>query len=235
MITHLVAPQAFASAEVEVADRAYRHLFRARRLAVGARLRLVDGQGRARWAEVTHVDRERAVLTAAGEAPTGEPEYRLQLVVAALRAERASWLVEKATEVGAGAIRFLASARTPRSYGARNLERLDRVARAALEQCHRSRLPELSGVHPWREVAELVSGSTERWYLDAGARNHGCGPAAADSGSVLVGPEGGWTDLEREELDRLGCAPVGLGPRVLRVETAALVAAAKILIPGWDA
>ncbi|MCP4660191.1 MAG: 16S rRNA (uracil(1498)-N(3))-methyltransferase [bacterium] len=234
MITHLVAPEAFAGAEVEVADRAYRHLFRARRLAVGAQLRLVDGQGHARWAEVARVDRERAVLTAGGPAPTGEPTYRLQLVVAALRPERASWLVEKATETGASAVRFLASARTPRSYGAHNLERLRRVARAALEQCHRSRLPELSGVHPWREVADLLAESTERWYLDAGARSHGSAPAAADSGSVLVGPEGGWSEAEREELERLSCAPVGLGPRVLRVETAALAAATKILLPGWD-
>lgn len=234
MITHLVAPDALAGAEVEVADRAYRHLFRARRLAVGARLRLVDGQGRARWAEVRRVDRARAVLTVEGAAPTGEPQYRLQLIVAALRGERASWLVEKATEIGASAVRFLASARTPRNYGARNLERLHRVARAALEQCHRSRLPELSGVHPWREVPDLIAPSTERWVLDAAAPNHGCGPATADSGSVLVGPEGGWNEAEREELERLGCVPVGLGPRVLRVETAALAAATKILLRGWD-
>lgn len=93
MITHLVSPDAFKGDEVVVDGQVYRHLFRARRLAVGARLRVVDGQGRARWAEVAGIDRRQARLVLGDGAPAHEPAYELTLIVAALRPERASWLV----------------------------------------------------------------------------------------------------------------------------------------------
>lgn len=229
MITLLVDPEVFQDDEAVVEDDTYRHLFRARRLAVGDRLRAVDGEGRARWGEIAEVGRRRAVVTLGAPAPANEPAYRLTLVVAALRPERASWLVEKATEVGVAAVRFLASERAPRRYGEGQIERWRRVAAAAVEQCHRARRPEVSGVHAWEELPELVAGTEERWFLDLeGGR---LGVPDAGSGVVLVGPEGGWSDIERDELVRLGVAPVGLGPRVLRVETAAVVAAARLLLP----
>ncbi len=229
MITHLTSPEALAGREVVVEGDAYRHLFRARRLAVGATLRVVDGHGRARWAEVTRVERRRAVLTLGEGAPANEPAYRLELLVAALRPERASWLVEKATEIGVAAVRFLASDRAPRHYGEGNLERWRRVASSAVEQCHRSLRPEVSGVHRWDEVPELVAGLDEAWFLDPGGEAGQ--PPEATCGAVLIGPEGGWSPAEEEDLERLGVLPVTLGSRVLRVETAALVAASRLLLP----
>ena len=228
MITHLVAPQSFEEEDVSVEGDAYRHLFRARRLAVGERVRVADGTGRARWAKVTRIDRRRAALALAGEAPANEPPYRLTLVVAALRGERASWLVEKATELGAAAIRFLASERTPRRYGQGNLERWRRVAASALVQCHRAALPEISGVHDWNELDDLLGAGTESWFLDPIGIS-GFEPGA-EAGAVLVGPEGGWSEAERGELEARGIAAVTLGPRVLRVETAAVAATAQILL-----
>lgn len=227
--TLLVDPETFQDDEAVVEAEAYRHLFRSRRLAVGDRLRVVDGEGRARWGEVARVDRRRAVVTLGAEAPANEPPYRLTLVVAALRPERASWLVEKATEIGVVAVRFLGSERTPRQYGGAQVERWRRVAAAAVEQCHRSRRPEVSGVHGWGELPQLVAGVEERWVLDF--QQGDLDAPRAGTGVVLVGPEGGWSDAERDELERLGVKPVGLGPRVLRVETAAIVAASRLLLP----
>jgi 16S rRNA (uracil1498-N3)-methyltransferase len=228
MITLLVDPGRFQGDQTIVEDDAYRHLFRARRAAVGDRLRVVDGEGWARWGEVAGVERRRAVVTLGADAPANEPPYRLTLVVAALRPERASWLVEKATEIGVAAVRFLASERTPRQYGEAQVERWRRVASAAVEQCHRSRRPAVSGVHGWGELPELVADARERWFLDFQGGDLGAPHALA--GVVLVGPEGGWSDAERAELERLGVASVALGPRVLRVETAAVVAAARLLL-----
>lgn len=234
MITVLVAPGALAGGEARVEGDAYRHLFRARRLAVGDRLRAVDGRGGARWAAVAAVGRDGATLALGEPARTNEAPVALTLLVAALRRERASWLVEKATELGVAAVRFLASERTPREFGGGTLGRLERVAAAALVQCHRARLPDVSGVHPWAEVADLVAAAGDpgrRWLLDVGpttAADSAALPAVAAGAraAVLVGPEGGWTDGERAELAALGCARVTLGPRVLRVETAALAGAA---------
>lgn len=237
MITHLVNPDDFDRGEAAVEGDAYRHLFRARRLARGDRVRLVDGHGRARWAEVAAVDRRRAVLVLGGDAPSNEAARSLELLVAALKPERAAWLVEKATELGVAAVRFLESARTPRRYGSGNLERWRRVAAAALCQCHRARLPEVSGVHAWDEVPELLGRAAESWYLHPGEREPPDSPSPSgvrgERGAVLVGPEGGWSAAEAAELEGLGARPVALGPRVLRVETAALAAAVRFLLPSW--
>ncbi len=214
---------------------AYRHLFRSRRLPVGAELRLVDGAGQARSGLVEHVGSKEARVGTGEALPNGEPNLHLHLLVAAPRFQRASWLVEKATELGVTTIRFLRTERDPRGYGDGNLERLRRVAVAALEQCQRSRLPTLSGVHDWHEVPALLTAVHEPrsvYRLDPGA------PALAaprvdspPSAILLVGPEGGWSNDERAQLDQLGTQPRGLGSTVLRIETAALAGAAILLQP----
>ncbi len=232
MITVLLGPEDLRRDRVEVEGASYRHLFRARRLPAGARLRAVDGRGKARWATVEKVERRRAVLSLAEPAPDHEPAYRLHLAVAALRAERASWLVEKATEIGVRSIRFVATERTPRRYAPASLERLRRVAAAAVEQCHRSRLPELAGVEPWQALTStLAEGDTagDRFVLEPAAAG-GTWRRRSASGIVLVGPEGGFSPAEAAELESLGCRRVSLGERTLRAETAAVAAAANLLL-----
>jgi 16S rRNA (uracil1498-N3)-methyltransferase len=154
----------------------------------------------------------------------------VSLLVAAPRPERAAWLVEKATEVGAAAVRFVAWARAARAFGGGQLGRLERVARAAVEQCGRARLPELSGPHDTADLPRLLPAGSAVWRLDpAGAAAlpaGGEGPCA-----LLVGPEGGWGPRDEPALAALGAAAVRLGPRALRLETAALVGLALLLAP----
>ncbi|HEY2739074.1 MAG TPA: RsmE family RNA methyltransferase [Thermoanaerobaculia bacterium] len=232
LTTLLVEPASFDGSEVRVEGDAYNHLFRARRLAVGDRVRVVDGAGRARWSAVARIDRSMAALTLGEPAPANDPLRRVDLLVPTLRPERASWLVEKATEIGVSAIRFLHTERAPRDFGSGTLHRLGRVSTAALEQCHGARLPALSGPHAWSELAALTAGAAERWVLDTAADCEvseslkTTAPAA-----LLIGPEGGWSDRERGELRPAGWRAAGLGCRVLRAETAAVVGAARLLLP----
>lgn len=228
MITHLVSSAEFGDREAVVTGDAYRHLFRARRLAVGDRLRVVDGQGGARWASVARVDRRSATLALAGTAPANEPSYQLDLLVAPVRTERASWLVEKATELGVAAIRFLATERAPRRYGDGTLERFGRVARAAVEQCHRAVVPRISGIHDWDELDGLLHGRAGRFFLDPESKGGSRPVSAGLAGVVVIGPEGGFAPDEQKTLARLA-EGVGLGARTLRTETAALVAATLML------
>jgi len=211
---------------------AYRHLFRARRIGVGERLRVVDGEGRARWGEVIQVGRSAAMVELAEPAAPNEPRLRLEVLVATLRPERASWLVEKATELGAGAIRFLNTERGPRSFGAGTADRLRRVAIAAVEQCHRARCPEVTGPHPFGEVATLTAAADHRWLLDPTAPSPPPATPLSPSPmeSLLVGPEGGWSSTELEILDATGWQRISLGPRILRIETAVLAGAALLLL-----
>jgi 16S rRNA (uracil1498-N3)-methyltransferase len=228
-----------AAAELVVEGDAYRHLFRARRMTVGERLRVVDGAGRARWGEVVGVGRNSALVALGEPAAANEPRLRLELLVATLRPERAAWLVEKATELGISAVRFLNTDRGPRSFGEGTAARLRRVAGAAVEQCHRARCPEVTGPHPFAELARLAAAG-RRWLLDPAAPVSGFDlsasppsppPSLLSVESLLVGPEGGWSPAEAKALAAAGWQRVSLGPRTLRIETAALAGAALLLLP----
>jgi 16S rRNA (uracil1498-N3)-methyltransferase len=208
------------SGEVAVEGEAYRHLFRARRVPVGAAVRVVDGRGHARWGEVARVDRSSARVALGDPAPTHEPSFRL---------ERASRMVEKATEIGVSAIRFLNSARAPRTFGDGTIERMRRVAVSAVEQCHRSLVPEITGPDAWEEIGRLATGAEGRWFLDPQGALGGWGDQGG-SGALLIGPEGGWAPEEREQVLAEGWRPVGLGPRILRIESAAVVGVAMLLL-----
>jgi 16S rRNA (uracil1498-N3)-methyltransferase len=227
-ITLLAQPGELDAGEATVEGEAYRHLFRARRLPVGASIRVVDGRGRARWGKVARVDRNSARVSLGDSAPTNEPALRLDLLVPTFRPERVSWMVEKATEIGAMGIHFFNMERAPRSFGGGTLERLRRVAISALEQCHRSRLPEITGPHAWNEIGRLTPGAERRWFLDPEGGT--VDSVERGSAALLVGPEGGLAPEERQALLEAGWAPIGLGPRILRIETAAVAGAAMVLL-----
>ena len=239
MITLLVDPRQLVGpdrTELVIEGDSYRHLFRARRLRAGDRLRVVDGEGRARWAAIERVGRNAAMVLLAEPAPANEPRLSLELMVATLRSEPAAWLVEKATELGCAAVRFLNTERAPRSFGEGTVTRLRRVAAAAVEQCHRARCPEVTGPHPFSEIARLAAGAADRWLLDPAAPEPFPRPPSGDPDpgmeALLVGPEGGWSPAELETLQAAAWRPLSLGPRILRIETAALSAAALRLLAG---
>jgi 16S rRNA (uracil1498-N3)-methyltransferase len=229
--TVLVAPAELDGVELEIAGEAFHHLFHAARAAAGDAVRVVDGGGRARHAAIERVERRRAVLRLGEAAPPLEPKLRLELLLAPPRPSRASWLVEKGTELGVAAFRFLDCERSARPLDGAALERLRRVARAAVEQCGRSRLPEVTPSQPL-EDALAAAAAADVYLLDPRAPS-GAGAAAAPRGgsaAVLAGPEGGFTRAEAELAAGLGARPLRLVPALLRTETAALAASAWALL-----
>ena len=222
---HLLAEAGDLAREtVEVEGADHRHLFRARRLKVGDRVRLIDGRGSARWSVVDQVTAGRAVLRVEGVAPVFEPARPVALFVSALRPERAAWLVEKATELGLRELPWFVSERTSRSLPARALERQRRIAKSALEQSGGAWLPEIGVPVPLEEAA-IGAGSVA---LHPGAATSFMA-VAGSAEAIVVGPEGGFSEREIEELAGRGAVPAHLGPRVLRTETAAVAALAVAL------
>jgi 16S rRNA (uracil1498-N3)-methyltransferase len=223
--------------EVAVEGDAYRHLFRAARCAIGDRVRVVDGAGRARHAVVERVDRRRASRRLGGAAPSREPRLGVELLVAPPRPSRASWLIEKGTELGVRAFRFLECERSERPLDGDDLDRLRRVARAALEQCGRSLLPEVTGPHPIDTLLDGRDHGAAAFVLDPGAATHAAqvslGPIT--SAWLLIGPEGGFAPSELEVATRLGARPLRLLESLQRIEKAALAAAARALLQGETA
>jgi len=155
--------------------------------------------------------------------PVTQPRLRPEITVAfaPTKGDRPEWVTQKLTELGVDRIVPIRSARSVVRWhgerGDRAVERLRRVAREAAAQCRRPWLPEITAVTPLDGIAALV-----------GARpllaRPGGGRPSLDHPVLAVGPEGGWDD---DELARFGVG-VGLGPTVLRAETAA-VAAATVL------
>jgi len=136
-----------------------------------------------------------------------------------VKGDRAEWAVAKLTELGVDVIGLLAceraSIRLDEASAPRVLARWRRVAREAAGQSRRVRLPEVRGP---RDVATAVSEGAMRCDLDGAV---GIGTAR----TLLVGPEGGWSEAERAAPE----ASVSLGDTVLRTETAAVTAAVLLV------
>ena len=223
MTTVFVTPGELAEEQVELEGAVHHHLFRVGRLATGEPLRVADGAGRARQGVIESVNRTSARIRLGSEAASNEPTVDVQLLVVAPKKPRAEWLVEKTTELGVGAVRFLRSERGPRNYGEGAFDRFRRIARSAAEQSERALAPEVTGMHEAEEVAGLIKACASTFVLDRSAAALAPTPGL-ESITLLVGPEGGWSSRELAGFAESGIVRAGLGPRVLRVETAAVVA-----------
>ncbi len=159
-----------------------------------------------------------------------EPGPDVWLVFAPIKRARLEWVVEKATELGAAALVPVVTARTQSERV--NRERLRVIAIAASEQSERISLPE---IRPEVQLGRLLADwPADRRLVLCDESGAGQPVAAALAGlngavpaAVFVGPEGGFTETELDALSKLSIVTrVGLGPRVLRAETAALAALA---------
>jgi 16S rRNA (uracil1498-N3)-methyltransferase len=224
VITVVVPPADLEGERLALTGDTYRHLFRSRRVAADEPLRVVDGLGRARWASLESIGRDRAWARLGDAAPSGDPAIGAELFVALPKPDRAAWLVEKATELGAAAIRFVDFERSAREASPGGLDRLRRVAVAALEQCHGSRLPEI--FPPCDFAAALTLARPGGWLLAPGGDRAALAQGAAQ---LWIGPEGGVSPAERQAALGAGLLEIDLGPRILRVETAAVVGLASLL------
>ena len=186
-------------------DHDRHHLAKALRLRPGDPLTVSDGAGRwrpARFGPEVEPDGEVVVVAASPPAIT--------VGLAPVKGQRPEWAVQKLTELGVDAIWLLVADRSVvRWEEGRHAERLARVVREAAMQSRRCHLPEV-------RVGVTVASASAGGHV-ALADPGGAPPTLARS-VVLVGPEGGWSDDERAAAP----AVVGLGPTILRAETAAV-------------
>ncbi len=206
-----------------------------RRLQPGDELRLFDGRGGEWTAQVSHMGRQEVRVEVGAHQPVQrEPALAVTLALGVPANERMDWLVEKASELGVAEIRPL---QTERSVLRLNGERGERkrahwqaIAVAAAEQCGATRVPI---IHPLRalDAPDALPAQAGGWLLSLAPDAVPASALRAASGSVLLlsGPEGGLSDAEQAQARTAGLQPLSLGPRVLRAETAPLVALALLL------
>jgi len=212
-----------------------RHLADSLRVRAGERFLATDGRGLEYLCETEAVDRRRLVariVSRTERAP--RPGHGLTLAIAPPRGGRMEIAVEKAVECGVGRIIPLRCARSvlkDRRESSRP-DRWRRVAQSATAQSGRVHLPEVTDMLSFGDVLAGASGKVllahpglDAWSIPAALG----GARPGDPVTLLVGPEGGFTDDEVEEARKAGAMEVSLGPTRLRTETAAIAAVTLVV------
>ncbi len=223
-------------AELELPATAARHV-QVLRLQPGEVITLFNGEGGEHSATILRMGRSDVAVRVDSHLPLErETVRRVHLALGMPANDRMDWLVEKAAELGVASVQPLHTAHSVlRLTGERATKKQghwQQVAVAACEQCGGNRVPEVlpvrdlatwigrsKDVAPLRCVLSLAEGSQPLAEVLAG------GPADAPV-CFLSGPEGGLSPAEDAQARAAGFVPVTLGPRVLRAETAALLALA---------
>jgi 16S rRNA (uracil1498-N3)-methyltransferase len=217
--------QPLALGPVGLAGPEARHLAVVCRVRPGDRVYLFNGDGRQYRAAVTEAGKRGVRLEVeAVEEPPRELGFRLEVAAPLPKGDRGQFLVEKLTELGAT---DFAPLRTARSVvHPKDIDRLRRYVIEASKQCGRNVLMRVAPLADWKEYA--TGDGLPRIRMVAHPAGEGLASGGRRDVACAVGPEGGFTEDEVALARQAGWRVVSLGPRVLRVETAALALAAVI-------
>jgi 16S rRNA (uracil1498-N3)-methyltransferase len=221
----LFAPEAVASGRVRLPDDEGAHLVRVLRARPGDAVRLFAGAGREAQCVVETAGKDGAVVVVQREIVAPRAARDVVLCTSVPRGERMEWLVEKAVEAGVAAIVPLASERSVRKEaGPNSMRRWARAAVEAAKQSGRAVVPEVAEPVTLAEAIARTAHTTRLVATPGAAARVGELVPAAGAVALFVGPEGGFEPEETAALAAAGASPFGLGPFILRVETAAALA-----------
>jgi 16S rRNA (uracil1498-N3)-methyltransferase len=203
------------------------HLSAVCRARPGDPVVLFNGDGHEYPGRVVEVSRrDVTVEVLAVDSPQRELPQPLHIAAPLPKGDRAQFLVEKLTELGVTCLHLLLTDRAVVQPREAKVEKLQRYVIEASKQCGRNVLMRVEPPRPWREVVTDTTLPACRLVAHPGAAWHE--GLSAEATVAAVGPEGGFTEAEVALALANGWRAVGLGPRVLRVETAALALAARL-------
>ena len=222
---------------VTLPAQAAAHALRVLRLKAGDAVTLFNGDGHEYPARlVTAGARDVRAEVASRTSPVRESPLHVTLIQALARGEKMDWIIQKATELGIARMVPVTTGRSEvkldAARGGKRLEHWRAVAIAACEQCGRNAIPVIEA--PVELSAWLkTSGATEpgaRWMLHPDGATRVRDLQATSPGELLlaVGPEGGFGEIDLDALHGAGFRALSLGPRILRTETAGVVAIAAV-------
>jgi 16S rRNA (uracil1498-N3)-methyltransferase len=228
---YYVSPDRITGGYAQIEGEEFAHLTHVMRHREGDIIGVVDGAGMAYMAEIAGITKRIATCALRSTHPgLHEPARRVTLAVGLVKnPSRFDFIVEKATELGVYKIVPLLTIRTiPRQA---KTERWRTIALAAMKQCGRCRLPEVT---PPSQLDVFLAGVTEtKLLLHERATDLLDASALTISNAaitVCVGPEGGFTSEETALAEKHDWKVVSVGDRRLRTETAAIIAAARLLL-----
>jgi 16S rRNA (uracil1498-N3)-methyltransferase len=244
MQRYFVPAEQFAADTVALLGDDAHHASRVMRMRVGDSFIVSDDAGREAIAKVTGIAAGR--VDAAIEeliASDREPAWQITIAQSLPKGDKMELIIQKGTEIGAYAFIPFESERMIVQYDAKKeakrLERWEKIAKEAAEQAHRSRIPGIAKPLSWKQLVgsigeyDLVLFCYEEEGRSGSAGLRGAAaPLAARRDLrvlVIVGPEGGFTEQEASEAQAAGAVLIGLGKRILRTETAGIVALTALL------
>lgn len=223
-----------------------RHISKVLRMQPGAQLQIVSDDGVSAVAEITAIDSERVTVRCLEKlAESHEPRVKLVLAQGLAKGEKMDFIIQKAVEMGAYSVIPVAMehsvVRLDGAKAAKKVERWQKIAESAAKQSKRDIIPEVQPVHSMAEMLAKCTCQTriiayeceDRLSLKAALK------AAEEAGGIselllIIGPEGGISEGELEQARQAGAVPVSLGRRILRAETAGLVAISAIFYETGD-
>jgi 16S rRNA (uracil1498-N3)-methyltransferase len=217
----------------------HHHLLNVLRKSAGDEIEILNGKGERYIARImeTHSDHTVAAIVRSTAKQT-EPRIAIRLVQSLPKADKFEWILQKNTELGVGEFLPVISERSLiKLDGAARIKKRERwvkIIKEAAEQSGRAVIPQLQPVLEWRELPGAFPSGVVLLPWE-GERDRSLKDVLSATAeiprelSVIIGPEGGFARTEVECLRDLGAVTVTLGPRILRTETAGLVATAAIL------
>jgi 16S rRNA (uracil1498-N3)-methyltransferase len=242
MIRLFLPPEQIVGDTAHIRDNDHLHLTRVLRARSGDSVLLLDGLGNAFQARLVSFEKHEttAQIESSVDMPP-EPPIFLTVGQALGKGDKFEQVIQHGTEAGASAFVPVRAERSvvdiPAAKVADRLTRWRQIAKGAAEQSGRSRIAEIAAPQTVQELLRTVPNDTQALMLhtDAAAVRLRV-TLEAWKGSdppgrllLLVGPEGGWSPAETAQAQAAGAILAGLGPRILRTETAALVAISQIL------
>lgn len=229
-----VAPEKLRGSSVVVDGEAHHHLSRVLRSRAGDAVVVFDGQGSEFDAEIVAVEAKGTTLRLhARRTRTAAAPVRLTLLQALARGEKMDFIIQKTCELGVARIVPVLTGRTvapPGSPAARQ-QRWQRIAREAARQCGRADVPAVEAPVALAAALAAVPAGDRRlvfWESETARPLRPLLGGDPQATTLLVGPEGGFSVEEIAAAEAVGFQAVGLGPRILRAETAAVVAVALL-------
>lgn len=213
----------------------WRNVFR---FNVGGEVILFDGSGFEYDCLIEKMNNKEAVLRIVDKRKGVVPEREVFLYQSLIKKDKMEWVVEKATELGVSKIVPIISERSEKKGF--NIERAQKIAIEASEQCGRADVPTVEGIQKLEYVMENCGGEIIIFDPRGLSMNHESEIfnhendfrtsllASRNSVSIFIGPEGGWTEKEIERFKQADAKIFSLGNLTLRAETAVIVAISKI-------
>jgi 16S rRNA (uracil1498-N3)-methyltransferase len=212
---------------VTVAGDEFHHSIRVVRARVGEDVELFDRAGNAARGVVESIERDRAVIRTGEALPSRESPLSIHLAMAIIQLEKFELVLQKATELGVKTFIPLVTERVelrPERYSGKT-DRWQKIVFEAVKQCGRTLVPK---IEPPADFAGVLQRTGEKILFDADATPPAADRQAPAELTLLIGPEGGWSDDELRAARDRGVLTERLGPRRLRAETAAIAAVSVI-------